>query len=874
MKLQTKKKWIAKLLVFAILVSACSIGNFDVTAKAADIQNFQITGTYQQTEARTMLAMINNFRTGKDAWQWNENDTEKVPITGLEGLQYDYNLEKIAMQRAMELVAGYSHTRPNGESCFTAYTDEYRARGENIAIGTSNLTAAKVFELWQETDEPYAGQGHRRNMLSNSFHSIGIGHVYYNGCHYWVQEFGDRVVTETFEPANDLETPVTVAISTDQITTLNCTSDIEQYKLNIGDTAVLPVLSLELRTKDTWTYAPAALAIAADSPAWEVNDTTIASISGNNIIAVSSGTTTLAGTLSGKTIEIPITVSPSQTTPDVPPAEEPTADPTAVPTTAPSTAPTTTPTAVPTATPTIAPTETPTAAPTATPTIAPTTAEGIQNFQITGTYQQTEARTMLAMINNFRTGKDACQWNENNTEQVPITGLEGLQYDYNLEKIAMQRAMELVAGYSHTRPNGESCFTAYTDEYRARGENIAIGTSNLTAAKVFELWQETNEPYAGQGHRRNMLSNGYRSIGIGHVYYKGCHYWVQEFGDRVVSETFAPANDSETAVTVAISTNQITTLNYTSDVERYQLNIGNTAALPVLSLELRTKDTWAYAPAVSSVVTDSLAWKIKDTAVANISGSNIIAVSSGTTTLIGIISGKTIEIPITVSPSQTTPDVPPTEVPTTEPTATPTKTPATEPTTVPTEEPTTTPTMEPGFNPVDLSEHTKVTLNKTSYTYNGKAKKPGVTVTAGIKTLTKNTDYTVSYKNNIKVGTSSVVITGTGDYTGSVTLSFKILPKGISTLGKTKAKSKGFTVNWKKQANSTTGYQIQYSTSKKFTGNTTVTKTIGKTSTTKLTISKLKAKKKYYVRIRTYKTVNGKKYYSSWSKTKSVSTKK
>ena len=86
MKLQTKKKWIAKLLVFAILVSACSIGNFDVTAKAADIQNFQITGTYQQTEARTMLAMINNFRTGKDACQWNENNTEQVPITGLEGL--------------------------------------------------------------------------------------------------------------------------------------------------------------------------------------------------------------------------------------------------------------------------------------------------------------------------------------------------------------------------------------------------------------------------------------------------------------------------------------------------------------------------------------------------------------------------------------------------------------------------------------------------------------------------------------------------------------------------------------------------------------------------------------------------------------------
>ena len=224
------------------------------------------------------------------------------------------------------------------------------------------------------------------------------------------------------------------------------------------------------------------------------------------------------------------------------------------------------------------------------------------------------------------------------------------------------------------------------------------------------------------------------------------------------------------------------------------------------------------------------------------------------------------------------PTTKPTFTPTIEPTLAPTETPATipttEPTTVPTEAPTNSPTMEPNFNPVDLSDNAKVTLNKTSYIYNGKAKKPVVTVTAGVKTLTKKADYTVSYKNNVNVGTASVVITGTGDYTGSVTITFKILPKGISTLGKIKAKSKGFTANWKKQTNSTTGYQLQYSTSKKFTGNTTVTKTIGKASTTKLTVSKLKAKKKYYVRIRTYKTVNGQKYYSSWSITKSVSTKK
>ncbi|MGN0521072.1 MAG: fibronectin type III domain-containing protein, partial [Eubacterium sp.] len=72
----------------------------------------------------------------------------------------------------------------------------------------------------------------------------------------------------------------------------------------------------------------------------------------------------------------------------------------------------------------------------------------------------------------------------------------------------------------------------------------------------------------------------------------------------------------------------------------------------------------------------------------------------------------------------------------------------------------------------------------------------------------------------------------------------------------------------------TTGYQIQYSTSSKFTSKTTKTVTVSKNKTTSKTISKLKAKKKYYVRVRTYKIVSGKKIYSAWSKAKTVTTKK
>lgn len=86
-----------------------------------------------------------------------------------------------------------------------------------------------------------------------------------------------------------------------------------------------------------------------------------------------------------------------------------------------------------------------------------------------------------------------------------------------------------------------------------------------------------------------------------------------------------------------------------------------------------------------------------------------------------------------------------------------------------------------------------------------------------------------------------------------------------------KAIENGFTVKWKKK--SCTGYQVQYSTSKKFAKKNTKTVKVKKAKTTKATVKKLKGKKKYYVRVRTYKTVKKKKYYSKWSANYSVTTK-
>ena len=95
-----------------------------------------------------------------------------------------------------------------------------------------------------------------------------------------------------------------------------------------------------------------------------------------------------------------------------------------------------------------------------------------------------------------------------------------------------------------------------------------------------------------------------------------------------------------------------------------------------------------------------------------------------------------------------------------------------------------------------------------------------------------------------------------------------------TSISKVESKAKGFKVTWSKKSK-IKGYQIQYSTSSKFKKSETQTKTISKAKTTSATISKLKGcNKKYYVRVRTYKVVNDKKVYSSWSKAKSVTTLK
>ncbi len=210
------KRILSVIMSAVMLVTMlCGVGT---TAFAQDTVGVNITVTYSQTEGRKLLSKINKLRTGDDAWYWNSDNKTKTVLTDLKKLKYDYALEKIAMQRAAEIAVYFSHYRPNGQDCFTAYDDAgytYTACGENIAYGYT--TASSVHAAWSEESAKYSGQGHRRNMLDSSYTAVGIGHVYYNGVHYWVEEFSDTVNSTEYTEPKDSKTTCTVYADSDLV---------------------------------------------------------------------------------------------------------------------------------------------------------------------------------------------------------------------------------------------------------------------------------------------------------------------------------------------------------------------------------------------------------------------------------------------------------------------------------------------------------------------------------------------------------------------------------------------------------------------------------------------------------------------------------
>ena len=166
----------------------------------------------------------------------------------------------------------------------------------------------------------------------------------------------------------------------------------------------------------------------------------------------------------------------------------------------------------------------------------------------------------------------------------------------------------------------------------------------------------------------------------------------------------------------------------------------------------------------------------------------------------------------------------------------------------------------------------EIELDYTSTAYNGSDKEPGVSIQdASGNDLTEDVDYTLDYYNNLTVGKATVIVSGRGKYAGVIAgVRFTIKPKTVTVKSVKKASSRKLNVVWASHKTQTTGFQVRYATTKKFKSGTYKTVTLTSKSATSKVLTKLKAGKTYYVKVRAYKTVDGKKIYSSWSKVKSA----
>lgn len=177
----------------------------------------------------------------------------------------------------------------------------------------------------------------------------------------------------------------------------------------------------------------------------------------------------------------------------------------------------------------------------------------------------------------------------------------------------------------------------------------------------------------------------------------------------------------------------------------------------------------------------------------------------------------------------------------------------------------------------EINKISVIKLSTTSYTFDGKNKRPSVTVKDSKgRLLVKSVDYDLEYSKSTKdVGAYNVKIKFKGKYFGTVSKEYNIIPKSTS-ISKIRSKSKGFVVTYKKQTNQTSGYLIQYSKSASFKGAKTAT--VNNNALLSSNISKLAANRTYYVRVCTYKTIkaNGKylRLCSKWSGTKKVVAKR
>ena len=442
-----------------------------------------------------------------------------------------------------------------------------------------------------------------------------------------------------------------------------------------------------------------------------------------------------------------------------------------------------------------------------------TLAAGTIDIRVKGTEEYTRAQEVLDLVNKERTAQ----------------GLNSLKTDYELQKAAMLRAAEISLDFDHYRPNG-SLWTTISS--KVDGENIAY---NLKDAKeIMNMWMNS------KGHRDNILDSGYKSIGVGCFKNGDIYYWVQLFGTG--DSTFELIKSGSQSITNIVSVSnenlKLYGRKFTNSSSTSFMNIGDKGSYYYGIYNKKTSDIYSVGVASDYTFTSSNSNVIK----INSDGS-FNSVGEGTATIIIALKNN--------------PSVKFTEI-----------------ITVKLLKPTKVTGLKAQNNKTSKFDITWNLQNETAdkyevYMYNTKKKdyeRLGTSYSNGgqVYGLLSGTTYKLKVRA-VKTVNGKTYYGPYSDVLKTTTATDK------TKITKTKGAKKKLTVNWKKISKAT-GYQIQVATDKKFTKNKKSV-TITKNKTISKTIKKLKSKKKYYIRVRTYRKVAGKKVYSSWSSVKNIKTK-
>lgn len=401
--------------------------------------------------------------------------------------------------------------------------------------------------------------------------------------------------------------------------------------------------------------------------------------------------------------------------------------------------------------------------------------------------------------------------------------------DAELQETAMTRAAELALNFDHTRPDGTICFTICSKSHR---ENIACGKS--TSSDVMNRWMNS------EGHKANILEKSLKSIGIGCFKNGSVYYWVQNFSmyDATLETSKTGTQNTTYNVSVINENLNMYARKVTNSNSASFMNIGNEGSY-IFGIKNKSTDLF-YSVGDSSDYTFSS------------SNSNVIKMNSnGTFNAVGK-GTATITIALKANPSVN----------------------YTEDITVRLLDPEKVTGLKAQNLKTTSFDITWNLQNETAdsyevFMYNSKKKKYEL---LGSSYSNAGTIYGLQAGTTYKVKLRAIKTVKGKTYYGPYSDVLKTTTATDKTkISKVNGAKKKITVKWKKISKAT-GYQVQVATDKKFKKNKK-TVTISKNKTLSTTIKKLKSKKKYYVRVRTYRKVGGKKVYSSWSSVKNIKTK-